>query len=198
MAQVHAVRLGSPRRADPVVLQRRVWHAVHPQPHAGPPRQPRNCQHRDPNLVMKSGTSPADLHRNLDAARQGATGRWGAYTAASSPPRQHTRQFTAAKSAVSCRHVGGRYRRGPTRRSHPDALDSGSTIGPIARGNTTTGAIAFQLPWRGVHWKSALTHRMTGEGGTCPEPAALGRDPRGGCGPADALLGRSRQEAVRL
>jgi len=38
---------------------------------------------------MKSGTSPADLHRNLDAARQGATGRWGAYTAASSPPRRH-------------------------------------------------------------------------------------------------------------
>src|SRR4029077_10059261 len=40
LAQVPAVRLGSPRRADPVVLQRRAWHAVHPQPQAGPPRQP--------------------------------------------------------------------------------------------------------------------------------------------------------------
>jgi hypothetical protein len=68
-------------------------------PSRAPPTA-RNCQHRDPNLVMKSGTSPAELHRNLDAARQGATGRWGAYTAASSPLAS-TRHFAAATTLLA-------------------------------------------------------------------------------------------------
>ena len=61
LAQVPAALLGALRRADLVVLQRRVWRGVHHKPKPAR-RQPPELSAPRPNLIMKPGTTPADLH----------------------------------------------------------------------------------------------------------------------------------------